>query len=296
MNRQSSNTNHASTSKWFRVAVEGATTDGRSISRDWIAQMAKNYSPTLYGARVNLEHIRGVLPDGPFNAYGDVLALEARDETGEFSGKLGLYAQISPTPSLVSMTKARQKVFTSIEVDPSFADTKQAYLVGLAVTDSPASLGTDILAFSASQVKKGEASPLAARKLGPDNLFTAAAETGIEFELAGEPAVGAAASLFARVSEIIGLAKKKGAADDTRFADMTQAVEALANHGREHAERVASFTAQLDAVRAELATEKKAREASDQAFADLTVKLSMERAGGQRPSVTGQSGTIQTDC
>lgn len=32
-------------SKWFRVAVEGATTDGRKIQRSWIEQMAKNYSP-----------------------------------------------------------------------------------------------------------------------------------------------------------------------------------------------------------------------------------------------------------
>ncbi|HEJ9876616.1 TPA: GPO family capsid scaffolding protein, partial [Pseudomonas aeruginosa] len=27
-------------SKWFRIAVEGATTDGRNIERDWIEQMA----------------------------------------------------------------------------------------------------------------------------------------------------------------------------------------------------------------------------------------------------------------
>ncbi|MFP6562364.1 GPO family capsid scaffolding protein [Paraburkholderia sp. B3] len=295
MNGQPGNTNHASTSKWFRVAVEGATTDGRSISRDWIAQMAKNYSPTLYGARVNLEHIRGVLPDGPFNAYGDVLALDARDESGEFSGKVGLYAQISPTPSLVAMTKARQKVFTSIEVDPSFADSKQAYLVGLAVTDSPASLGTDMLAFSAGQVAKGEASPLAARKLGPDNLFSAAAETVIEFEPATEPGAGVA-SLFAKVTEALGLAKKKGAADDTRFADVAQAVEALANHGRDQAERVADFASQLDAVRTELAAEKKAREAADTAFAELKVTLSQQGSGAQRPAVTGQNAGIKTDC
>ena len=43
-------------SKYFRVATEGATTDGRVISRDWITQMAKNYSPKTYGARINLEH------------------------------------------------------------------------------------------------------------------------------------------------------------------------------------------------------------------------------------------------
>ena len=31
------------TSKWFVVATEGATTDGRVINRTWIEQMAANY-------------------------------------------------------------------------------------------------------------------------------------------------------------------------------------------------------------------------------------------------------------
>ena len=31
-------------SKFFRVATEGATTDGREIQRSWIEQMAKNFN------------------------------------------------------------------------------------------------------------------------------------------------------------------------------------------------------------------------------------------------------------
>jgi hypothetical protein len=46
--------------KSFRVATEGATTDGRTITRAWLSQMAKNYNPATYGARVNMEHIRGI--------------------------------------------------------------------------------------------------------------------------------------------------------------------------------------------------------------------------------------------
>ncbi|MEN1564821.1 GPO family capsid scaffolding protein, partial [Pseudomonas aeruginosa] len=45
-------------SKWFRIAVEGATTDGRNIERDWIEQMAAQYDPNTYGARINCEHIK----------------------------------------------------------------------------------------------------------------------------------------------------------------------------------------------------------------------------------------------
>ena len=63
-------------SKYFRIATEGATTDGREISRIWLTQMAANYDPARYGARVWVEHIRGIGPDSTFKAFGDVLALK----------------------------------------------------------------------------------------------------------------------------------------------------------------------------------------------------------------------------
>lgn len=39
-------------SKFFRVAVEGATTDGRQIERQWLVDAAETYSQNTYGARV----------------------------------------------------------------------------------------------------------------------------------------------------------------------------------------------------------------------------------------------------
>lgn len=167
----------ADKTRFFSVATEGATTDGRVIERAWIEQMAKNYDPAKYTARVNMEHYRGLSADGPFKAYGDVTALK----TQEVGGKLVLLAQITPTPDLIAYNRAKQKVFTSIEVNPAFADSNEAYLVGLAVTDSPASLGTDYLQFCATA---GDKSPLASRKLAPTNLFTSGAETKIELEAA----------------------------------------------------------------------------------------------------------------
>lgn len=166
----------AKKTKFFRVATEGATTDGRTITRQMIQEMAATYDTNKYGARINLEHIRGIVPDSPFKAYGDVIALKAEENA---EGKLQLLAQLDPTDALVAMTtKDRQKVFSSIEVDPNFAKSGQAYLVGLAVTDNPASLGTEMLAFSANATN----SPLAGRKLRPETLFTAAEPVEIEFE------------------------------------------------------------------------------------------------------------------
>lgn len=165
--------------KWFRVATEGATTDSRKISREWIEQMAKNFNRTKYGARVWLEHMRGMFADGPFAALGDVTAVKAEEiKEGDLAGKLGLFVQLDPTDQLKKMNADRQKIYTSIEVDPEFSDTGEAYLVGLAVTDSPASLGTEMLQFSSQQ---GSASPLASKKQRPENVFTAAIETAFDF-------------------------------------------------------------------------------------------------------------------
>ena len=190
----------ASKSKFFRVATEGATTDGRKIERSWIDQMGKNFDRTKYGARVWLEHYRGTVPGGPFDALGDVIAVEAR--TVE-DGKRALFAQIEPLPALVEMNKKKQKLYTSIEVHPEFADSGEAYLSGLAVTDSPASLGTEMLAFAAG----ASANPLAARKTDKAALFSEAVPLELEFEdaaPAGESgALAAVVAMFSKTLEKI---------------------------------------------------------------------------------------------
>ncbi|EFG5705248.1 TPA: hypothetical protein JLL01_001223 [Escherichia coli] len=141
--------------KRFRIGVEGATTDGREIQREWLEQMAASYNPAVYTALINLEHIKSYLPDSTFNRYGKVTALFAEEITeGPLAGKMALYADVEPTESLVELVKKGQKLFTSMEVSPKFADTGKAYLVGLAATDDPASLGTEMLTFSASAAHK----------------------------------------------------------------------------------------------------------------------------------------------
>ncbi|MGL5433270.1 MAG: GPO family capsid scaffolding protein, partial [Plesiomonas shigelloides] len=207
----------ATKSKRFRIGVEGATTDGRKILREWLTQMAENYDPEVYGARVNVEHIKSYSPDGSFGRYGDVTGLFAEEiQDGALAGRMALYAEIAPTPELVELNKKGQKVYTSMEVDPEFADLGSAYLVGLAVTDDPASLGTQRLSFSAT----GE-STLANRKLSPHNLFTVAEETVIEFEDVPDQKN----TLFTRIRALF---DKKQTSDDARFSDVHQAVELCA--------------------------------------------------------------------
>jgi hypothetical protein len=119
--------------KRFRIGVEGATTDGREISREWLEQMAAAYNPAVYTATINLEHIKSYSPDSTFNRYGTVSALGTEEiNDGPLAGKLALYADILPTDSLVALVKQGHKLFTSMEVSTKFADTGKAYLVGLA--------------------------------------------------------------------------------------------------------------------------------------------------------------------
>ena len=162
-------------SKFFRVATEGATTDGREITRTDIEQMAKSYDPAKYAARVWLEHYRGLVPGGSFDALGDVTAIESREVEG---GKLALFAQIEPLPKLIEMNKAKQKLYSSVEIHPRLGDTGGAYLFGLGVTDSPASLGTEVLKFS----QTATASPFADRKADKSTLYAASQEFTLELE------------------------------------------------------------------------------------------------------------------
>lgn len=275
----------AKTSKWFVVATEGATTDGRTINRTWIEQMAANYDPKKYGARVNLEHIkwRYMWNDDPHSkCYGDVVGLKTEENA---EGKLQLLAQIDPTDDLIKLNKDRQKIYTSIECDPNFADTGEAYLVGLAVTDNPASLGTEMLVFSAG----ASANPLNNRKEKAENLFTAAIETELDFEgWNGDEHQ----SVFAKIKALF---SKKEKSDDERFADQTQAIELLAEQTKETLEKLTALSDDLAKQQTELTKVKATNESIQAKFTTLEKAPSADF--GKRPIVAGEGKSeFLTDC
>ncbi|MFP0993795.1 GPO family capsid scaffolding protein [Acinetobacter baumannii] len=208
-------------SKWFRVAVAGDTTDGREIQSEWIIQMAQTYNLNTYGARINLEHIKGVSPDGIFGAYGDVIALKTEKVTINGEQKDALFAQIQPNENLIALNQKNQKIYTSIEVDENFAKTGQAYLVGLAVTDSPASLGTEMLSFAAG----ANENPLKAKKLRPENLFSAAQETKFEFE---EVKDSFASDLYNKVKNLFKTQEQQHQQTQENFSQSEQAILEIA--------------------------------------------------------------------
>ncbi|CAN7468452.1 GPO family capsid scaffolding protein [Acidovorax sp. LjRoot194] len=273
-------------SRFFRVATEGATTDGRAITRDQINQMAKNFDPAKYGARVWVEHMRGLYADSPFRAHGDVLAVEARDVE---DGKRALFAQIKPLPELVAMNKAGQKIYTSIEVHPKFADSGEAYLTGLGVTDSPASLGTEVLTFAA---QKPEASPFTKRKSEAGALFSEAVHTELVFEEDETPEAEPKASKFSTVMD--GLVKRftgKAKDDDARFAEVLKGFEAFGTYAEEQEKAHDDLKADHAAL-AENFTELSGKH-------DALVKRleeTPESGFTARPPASGGDGAPKTDC
>ncbi|WP_256351953.1 GPO family capsid scaffolding protein [Aeromonas sp. sia0103] len=71
-------------------------------------------------------------------------------KTEEVDGKLKLFAVLCPNRDLVYWNQSGQYQFCSIEPFEQFADLGRTYLIGLGVTDQPASTGTTHLKFSKS--------------------------------------------------------------------------------------------------------------------------------------------------
>ena len=137
-------------SDWKIIATEGATVDGRTISPSWINEMADSYSLEEYGALVWPEHSRDNYDVYNGSNWGEVIALKAEMR----AGKLRLLAKIAPNALLLSANSNGQKIYTSIEPEPNYQGKGTCYLMGLAVTDSPASSGTTRLRFSRSNGKE----------------------------------------------------------------------------------------------------------------------------------------------
>ncbi|QOI56223.1 GPO family capsid scaffolding protein [Rouxiella badensis] len=276
-------------SKFFRVAVEGATCDGRTLERQHIQQMGDSYNPQVYGARCNLEHLRSLFPDSVFRMYGDVLALKAEEiSDGPLKGKLGLYAQIDATDELVGLNKSRQKIYSSIEVSPKFADTGVAYLVGLAFTDSPASLGTEMLQFCASS----PVNPLAGRKTDPSCFFTVAAEVALEFE-DDAPEANRGKGFFNSIKELLNKGQRQFSAE---ASEIREAVEVVAQSQADTLDRLDTFSQQLDKF-----ADAEALKSLKGDLADLKAKLEKQDSNfNQRPpshgSANGADQTLLADC
>ncbi|WP_443750392.1 GPO family capsid scaffolding protein [Asticcacaulis solisilvae] len=279
-------------SKFIRVAVSGPTIDGRTIDPAQLQQAAKNYNPDTYAARANIEHIRGATGQAPFKAVGDVLALKAEPVTIDVAGKpeqrVGLFAQIDAHDDLVALNKDGQKLYSSVELLPNFSGTNEAYLVGLAVTDSPASLGTERLQFTAHAKAYG-------------NLVSTPDELKLELEAAPVSQTASDGAFKAMGDFFSGLLK----AANTPPATPAPAVTPPAPTGAVPAEFSAfatQITQGMQLMSAAIEAGNKAhKETIGQVAADLAafktkVESTPSNSYTARPPATGGNGQIRAEC
>ena len=279
-------------SKWFRIGVEGDTCDGRVISATDIQEMAETFDPRVYGCRINLEHLKGILPDGPFSRYGDVVELKSEkiDDDSVLKGKLALFARITPTDDLIAMNKKLQKVYTSMEIQPNFANSGKCYLVGLAVTDDPASLGTEYLEFC----RGAKFNPLNRFKAEPGNLISVATLAELEFEDQTE-------NVFTALSDKVkAIFSRKQASDDARLQDVHEAVTTVSEHVQENLTATEQRLATLENAFATLKKDVTTKaDQTSQAFSQLKTSLDKTESTTQprRKLSTGGGGDeLLTDC
>lgn len=279
-------------SKFFRIGVEGDTCDGRIISASDIQEMADTFDPRVYGCRINLEHIKSVLPDSPFKRYGDVVELKAEkiEDDSALNGKLALFAKISPSDDLVAMNKALQKVYTSMEIAPNFSNSGKCYLVGLAVTDDPASLGTEYLEFC----RNAKHNPLNRFKANPENLISAATLAVLEFEDQPETV------FTALTDKVKAIFSRKQVSDDARMNDVHEAVTAVSEHVQTNLtaqdKRISDMETALATFKQELTGKV---EETSQAFSALKTTLDKTESFSQprRTKASGGGGDeLLTDC
>ena len=265
--------------QYFRVAVEGATVDGREITRDQIQQMADSYNTATYAARINCEHLRGFSPEAPFNAWGTV---DVTDQARAYN-------------------EAGQKLYSSVEIHPNFAQTGKAYLVGLAFTDSPASLGTEVLKFSRDEKRK-------------DNLLQVEEEPiALSFE-AGTPASDIAGGVLAGIKSFFAeFGKAPPAQQPAQQPQQQQPVLGTPPTGGSGADLSANANAQIAAFVSGFGEQitkltegiQKGFAAQDtriakmaEDFSALQAKIEKTPATGHmsRPAASGGNGRARAEC
>lgn len=276
-------------SKRFRVATEGMSTDGRPIERQHLLDIAADYSPQLYTARVDLEHIKSLHPDSTFRAYGDVDSVDAEEiKDGPLAGKMALYATIDGTADLVALNKQRQKVFPSIQYAPISTQTGKAYLFGLAMTNTPASYGTEMLEFCS----KAQSNPLEGRKFSKECVI-AAVDDEMTLEFVEEKTNDGGMQFLSRIKSLLTGESKERKEDN---GQLQQAVLAVAESQKDSLEKLTSLSADVGTVvtlKSEMAT-------LQTQFSALQTQLSQTDGNQQtRPPSTGggdKPAAILADC
>lgn len=274
---------------WKRIGQSGHTRDGRKIEASWLVEAAETYDPEHYCALIWWEHYRWL------GNLGKVVELRTEKNGDETT----LLAKVSPNQRLIDLNKEDQKLFSSMELEPNFAESGKFYLSGLGATDEPASLGTEELKFSN-------------RKQSPENIFSIPLETNFNVDNLDSDSEK---NLFARIAKTFGLTPKNQTQDEnemtpemfkemkTLFSNQTAAITSLANEVKSFSKNNVSNESggedneqngseQNNAETANFSNIEKSLNEMTQAFTALSSKVSDalgETEGTETPEHNGSS-------
>ncbi|RDE04701.1 GPO family capsid scaffolding protein [Sphingomonas aracearum] len=270
-------------SKFFRAFVEGQTiSDNRTVTAEMIDDIVATFNTESYTPRINVEHISGYSPEPPFNGYGDVTAVKAQTDTITIDGKpqqrRALYAQVDANDQLVTLSERNQKPFPSVELTPNYAGTGKFGLIGLAFTDTPASIATQRLNFS---------------RVNGNVIATADDRAALEFEAGPADANGIAAAVVQGLTGFFSKFKPEG-----QPAPKKDEQQLPANDNVFDPAAFATAIGGIVAAAIKPVVDAQTQHASD--FTALRAKLESTDAnqGFSRPPATGGSidPKLATDC
>ena len=289
----------ATTTDWRIVGVSGDTIDGRLINAQELEEMAAQYDPEIYGARINLEHVNFLLPDYA-GGYGDVLELKTEPWHKDPS-KTALLAKLAVMPALQKLWDEGKKIYTSMEIVRPFADTGKAYLAGLAITDTPASLGTTANFSRAAEQAGSQQTVFSAYRLLEETVMPQN-QTQPQNQTADQPLTEVGAeSLFARLLA-------KFTAPHKPEQPETQPTQPTVEQPQDYSQTIAELRQEYQAA-GELVQKLLAKQEADdkaynelaanheklrQEFDNLKQRLETEPAAGERQEHTGSGEPTPT--
>lgn len=143
-------------SKWITICSAGKTVDGREVPEKWLLEVEKSYDPEQRTAVINLIHtgdLSGLIasvwfnmPDVQGSNFGVVRKVKTERNK---KNVLVLKAVIDANENFMLLHSKGQAIFFSAEIAPEHKNNG-AYLVGLAMTDTPACDYTEVAKFNTS--------------------------------------------------------------------------------------------------------------------------------------------------
>lgn len=283
----------ATTTDWRIVGVSGDTIDGRLINAQELEEMAAQYDPEIYGARINLEHVNFLLPDYA-GGYGDVLELKTEPWHKDPS-KTALLAKLAVMPALQKLWDEGKKIYTSMEIVRPFADTGKAYLAGLAITDTPASLGTTANFSRAAEQAGSQQTVFSAYRLLEETVMPQN-QTQPQNQTTDQPLTEAGAeSLFARLLAKFTAANKSEQPETpvdnptAKSEDYSQTIATLRQEYQAAAELVQKLLGEQEEAAKAYAELASNHEQLRQDFDAMKQRLETEPAAGERQEHTGSN-------